>query len=174
VFFAVLVGAGGADKRPDFLGGEYVDVAAACDRWLLDLGGGVDRETPDLLRPSEDAVQHRKSQPARRVGPFHRCQPALDHGRRYRLERPPAGGWQELRTDERAVTGDCGRLALTVVLDVAQPLGRGVGEGGAGLNLPWQRPPPRVIQQFAQPGLGSALREVAGRLADRGRSTPAL
>jgi hypothetical protein len=70
---------------------------------------------------------------------------------------------QQVRSDDRAVVNDRGGLAVEVELDVAQVLVTGVGERGAGANHARQRSRARVREDVLKPGLGGALRVVAGR-----------
>src|SRR5262249_37949019 len=54
------------------------------------------------------------------------------------------------------------RLAVEVVLDVAQVLGARIGEGHAGADHARQHASAGLVRRLAQPCLGAALREVAG------------
>lgn len=79
-----------------------------------------------------------------------------------------AEGRQEHRANDPAVALHRRRLALAVVLDVAQELRGGVGERRARADEARQGAAPRLLERFAQPVLGEALGEVAG-----GRTAPA-
>src|SRR5436305_504249 len=52
----VLLGGRSADQRHDLLRREHLEIAAALQRWLLDLSCRVHRQPPDLLRALEDSM----------------------------------------------------------------------------------------------------------------------
>jgi hypothetical protein len=56
---------------------------------------------------------------------------------------------EQLRVEQRPVAGDGRGLAPAVVLDVAQPLVRRLGERHVGLDQARQRPAPRFVQNVA-------------------------
>jgi hypothetical protein len=54
----ILVALGGGGELANLIGSQHVDVTGAALGHLLDTGGGVGPQGPDLYRPPEDAVDH--------------------------------------------------------------------------------------------------------------------
>jgi hypothetical protein len=73
-----------------------------------------------------------------------RREPLLDALCRHVLQDHRAERRQQLRPDEDLVTRHRRPLALTVKLDVAQPLRRRIGKGGAGAHLANECPATRL------------------------------
>jgi hypothetical protein len=124
----------GSNESMHLLGGEHVDPVAAGQRRLLDLSDRVRRKRPDLLRAAEDPVQQHQRLPTRARRPASVPDPPLDRRRRDRLDRQLSEGRQQLRADDRLVSGDRRRLPAAVMLDVAQPLRRRISERRSGAH----------------------------------------
>ncbi|HEY6886746.1 MAG TPA: hypothetical protein VI300_03170 [Solirubrobacter sp.] len=69
---------------------------------------------------------------------------------------------QQVRPNHRPVIGERRRLAVEVVLDVAQVLAGRVGERHARPHHPRQDAGPRLLENLSQPRLRGSFREVAG------------
>ena len=80
--------------------------------------------------------------------------PVVDPLRRDRLKRKLAEVGQEAPLDDPAVVDDGRRAPLAVVLDVAQPLARGLGKGDRAGE-------PRPARQVVTPGVGEDRVELA-------------
>ena len=89
--------------------------------------------------------------------------PPLDSLGREVLERDLAEVRQDVVAEDRVVVADRGRLALAVLVDVAQVLRAGVGDSRAGADHAGQRAGGGLDEQAAEPGLGGALGPVARR-----------
>jgi hypothetical protein len=150
-------------------GGEDVDVGAVRLDRFLDVGDRVARELPHALGALHHAVENGEDLELRAVvhppADGEAGGPALDSLGRDVLESHLSEGGKEVGVEDRVVVAHRGRFAGAVVLDPAQVLGRRVGEGGAGADHAGQRAAARLVEQVAQPRLGGALREVAGRRA---------
>jgi hypothetical protein len=82
----VLLVGRGASQGLDLLRGEDLDVTTMSLRWLLDLGGRVGGQPPDLLGAAEDAVQQDERQRPGSRGLGKGGQPSLDLLRGDRLD----------------------------------------------------------------------------------------
>jgi hypothetical protein len=107
-------------------------------------------------------MDHRQQLDPRRRRAIHRRDPRLDHLRRHGLDRHRPKRRQDPRPEQGSVRRDRGRLAHPIMLDVAQPFRRRVGERHARPHHPRQRPPPRLVDQLPQPVLGKTLGHLAG------------
>jgi hypothetical protein len=81
------------------------------------------------------------------------------------LESDVAEVRQDVVAEDRLVVAERGWLPLPVLLDVAQVFGAGIGDRRARADNARQRSGRRLGEDPAQPGLGRALGEVAGRRA---------
>jgi hypothetical protein len=135
--------------------------------WFLDVGHRVDREPVDPPRPRHDPVEHREELDLGPVARSERALPGLDpiRGHVLKAQRPERG--QQVRANHRPVIAERRRLAVQVVLDVAEVLGAGAREGHTGTNHSGQHAGTRLVEHLAQPRLSAALREVS-----RARSAP--
>jgi hypothetical protein len=99
--------------------------------------------------------------------------PALDALGRQLFERDVAEVRQDVVAEGRGVVAERGWLPLAVLLDVAQVLGAGVGDGGAGAHHARQRSGGRLGEDAAEPRFGGALRPITrGRATSRGPRRP--
>src|SRR5439155_16665271 len=146
-----------AHQRHDLLGREDLDVTAAPLRGLLDIGDRVDVEAVDLARSLEDAVHEHERLRSRAGRLIQAGEPPFDHRRRDALERLIAERREKRRANDDAVALDGGRLALAVVLDVAQPLGGRIRERRPRAHHSRQRSAPSLVERVAQPVLRQAL-----------------
>jgi hypothetical protein len=159
----VLLGRSRAHESRDLVWREDLDLTRLALRRLLDIVDRVRRQAPDLTRTHEDAVQHSEGLDPRALRSIDRPKPCLDVLGRDVLDPPRPERRQQVRARDRVVRRHGRRLAPTVVLDVAQELGRRVGERRPGPDEPRQRPPARLGERVLEPGLGLALGQMAGR-----------
>src|SRR3954451_8699057 len=78
--------------------------------------------------------------------------PALDSVRGEVLEVDRAEVWEDVVAEDRVVVAECGWLALTVLLDVAEVLSARVGDGRAGADRPGQDAGGCLDEGLAEPG----------------------
>ena len=147
-------------------------VVVAREARLLHVGHRVVAEPVHSARPGQDAVEDRQGLrldrlPTRSSPSRLRC--GQRSGPRVAATRMPARRWARI---DRAVVDHRRRLAVEVVLDVAQVLGAGVSERDAGPDHPRQRPGARLVEDVAQPRLGRAFVYQPARGRPR-RSRPA-
>ena len=158
---AVLSRPGRTDQHPYLLGRECMQIVGDADAWAVDGGQGVQRQPPHLHRSPEDPMHDDEVLVDRAVGDGQGRFPLLD-GACVR-PRPQLAEGLVQSANRVAVVGQRAGLAGPLVLGPAQPLGRGVGEGGTGPapSPATGRDGPRG-QQIVQPRLRAPLGEVAG------------
>jgi hypothetical protein len=122
---------------------------------LLDVGDRVARELPHALGALHDAVEDGQELELRAVVHLpvdgQAGGPALDSLGCDVLEAHRPEGGEEVGVDDRLVVAHRGGLPGAVVLDPAQVLRRGVGEGNAGADHAGQRAAARLVEEVAQP-----------------------
>ena len=150
-----------SDERAHLGGGEYVDLAGVPHAWALDQGHRVGRQPVDLHRALEDSVEDDQVLLGRPVRARQSRAPVFDVLGRYPLDRRLAKGSVQA-SGHVPVVGEGARLDVAVVLHVAQPLGRRVGELRVDGAHARERAAAGVSQDRLQGLLGRAGRVVAG------------
>jgi hypothetical protein len=155
----------------DLLGGEDVDVAARTFGEALDLRDRVERQTPYVAGAAEYAMEDdddlvaraRRQRPIAPTPPRYLGEPRLDRDGRDVLEATLTERRQQMRLQDRLVVEQRRAFAPSVMLDVAEVLGGGIGNRRAGPDHPWQRAAPRLAENVCQPGLGALAGIEPGR-----------